>query len=213
MMQMETVRHLHVLSSQLIRLRRSITPLLHITSNIRDQDVQRSAAASAIRSKEDDKKGSGAGSGGGNAANMLIPTIQLPGRSAAATPGWATPRDEPGSIRSSFPPVQGLPQRLASVAAAQNGQNGHPAVMGGAGMTEGYMSPMTRIYIGDVMDHLEMVVSSLDQFVATCDHLTDYVFVSSRPLTIISCPLSRKDLQTCGFVREKLKYRMSCHFR
>ena len=187
---METVRHLHVLSSQLIRLRRAITPLLHITSNIRDQDVQRSAAASAIRSKEDDKKGSGS-SGSGNAANMVIPTINLPSAGpqrsasgAAATPGWATPRDEPGSIRSSFPPVQGLPQKLARLAAESGGTNGNghggsgmmPQAMG---MGEGYMSPMTRIYIGDVLDHLEMVVSSLDQFVATCDHLTDYVFVSA----------------------------------
>jgi hypothetical protein len=126
---------------------------------------------------------------------MMIPTINLPApqrstSGAAATPGWATPRDEPGSIRSSFPPVQGVSQRLAGIAAAQggqHGQNGQAAQNGGQlsvplpgsmGMGEGYMSPMTRIYIGDVLDHLEMVVSSLDQFVATCDHLTDYVFVS-----------------------------------
>jgi hypothetical protein len=42
----------------------------------------------------------------------------------------------------------------------------------------GFFTPMTKVYIGDVIDHLEIIVSSLDQFVATCDHLTDYVFVS-----------------------------------
>ena len=56
-------------------------------------------------------------------------------------------------------------------------------------MNEGYMSPMTRIYIGDVLDHLEMVVSSLDQFVATCDHLTDYVFVSRPTLSDCLCEM------------------------
>lgn len=45
---METVRHLHVLSSQLIRLRRTLTPLLHVLYNLRDQDVQRSQAAAAV---------------------------------------------------------------------------------------------------------------------------------------------------------------------
>ena len=43
---------------------------------------------------------------------------------------------------------------------------------------QGFFSPMTKVYIGDVTDHLETVVSSMDQLVATCDHLTDYVFVS-----------------------------------
>jgi hypothetical protein len=42
----------------------------------------------------------------------------------------------------------------------------------------GFFSPMTKVYIGDVLDHLEIICSSMDQFVATCDHLTDYVFVS-----------------------------------
>jgi hypothetical protein len=43
---------------------------------------------------------------------------------------------------------------------------------------QGFFSSMTKVYIGDVLDHLEIIVSNLDQFVATCDHLTDYVFVS-----------------------------------
>lgn len=85
----------------------------------------------------------------------------LTGRMSTPVPGWATPRDEPGSLRSFFPPIQ---------AAALNTGTASPAI-------EGYFSPMTKVYIGDVLDHLEMVVSSLDQFVATCDHLTEFVFV------------------------------------
>lgn len=49
---------------------------------------------------------------------------------------------------------------------------------GASGGAAGFFSPMTKVYIGDVLDHLEIIVSNMDQFVATCDHLTDYVFVS-----------------------------------
>lgn len=50
------------------------------------------------------------------------------------------------------------------------------------GNSTGFFSPMTKVYIGDVLDHLEIIVSNMDQFVATCDHLTDYVFVSQSYL-------------------------------
>ena len=62
----------------------------------------------------------------------------------------------------------------------QNGRNGEHTLstMGAVGTAQGFFSPMTKVYIGDVLDHLEIIVSNMDQFVATCDHLTDYVFVS-----------------------------------
>jgi len=34
----------------------------------------------------------------------------------------------------------------------------------------------TKIYLSDVIDHLDSVVTSIDQFVSTCDHLTDFIF-------------------------------------
>ena len=42
----------------------------------------------------------------------------------------------------------------------------------------GFFSPMAKVYLGDVIDHLDIVVGNIDQYVATCDHLTDSVFVS-----------------------------------
>jgi hypothetical protein len=78
-------------------------------------------------------------------------------------------------MRSFYPPSSAaLSNSLNAQAQAHGNGQGQPAGV------EGYFSPMTKVYIGDVLDHLEMVVSSLDQFVATCDHLTDYVFVSAR---------------------------------
>lgn len=138
---METVRHLHVLSSQLIRLRRSLTPLLHVIYIIRDQDAQRSQAASALATqpRHQDK-------------NHISRDTHWLAPSAPNSPGPDT-----NSMRSFIP----------GTAAAERQVQG-----------QGFFSPMTKVYIGDVLDHLEIVVSSLDQFVATCDHLTDYVFVS-----------------------------------
>ena len=142
MLQMETVRHLHVLSSQLIRLRRSLTPLLHVIYIIRDQDAQRSRAASALAGtpRPPDK------------THMSRDTHWL----APSSPGIET------SSVNSWIPGAGIGQG--------QGQ--------GNAQEQGFFSSMTKVYIGDVLDHLEIVVSSLDQFVATCDHLTDYVFVS-----------------------------------
>jgi hypothetical protein len=68
-------------------------------------------------------------------------------------------------------------QLNAAAAAAAYGKE-HP----GSGST-GYFSQMTKVYIGDVLDHLELIISSMDQFVASCDHLTDYVFVSRVELS------------------------------
>ena len=64
------------------------------------------------------------------------------------------------------------------------------------GNTTGFFSPMTKVYIGDVLDHLEIICSSMDQFVATCDHLTDYVFVSGAArvaVAVAAPPSSRAD--------------------
>lgn len=61
----------------------------------------------------------------------------------------------------------------------------------------GYFSPLTKVYIGDVLDHLELIISSMDQFVASCDHLTDYVFVSYVSRVRFSLPSRRT---SCGGV-------------
>jgi hypothetical protein len=61
------------------------------------------------------------------------------------------------------------------------GPSGNGIGSGGPNLGQGqagFFTAMTKVYIGDVVDHLESMVGSLDQFVATCDHLTDYVFVS-----------------------------------
>jgi hypothetical protein len=43
--QMESVRHLHVISSQLTRVKRTLSPIAHILYTLRDQDTQRALAS------------------------------------------------------------------------------------------------------------------------------------------------------------------------
>lgn len=228
------MRHLHVLSSQLIRLRRTLTPLLHVCYIIRDQDAQRSAAASAMAggprvgekhglSREGswgglagegngdkygyghgDEKGTGTFGASHLGAGLNVPSINLgpgvPGGGAQTPlPGDTSSLDSTSTVQPqplgqpqsrTQPPAQGqgpgqLPTAALAQLAALNGAS-TPASLSlsalgpapGGQTAVGFFSPMTKVYIGDVIDHLEIIVSSLDQFVATCDHLTDYVFVS-----------------------------------
>ena len=184
--QIDTVRHLHVLSSQLIRLRRSLTPLLHVAYIIRDQDVARSAAASAMTTgpRPGDKNH------GSRDSQWLAGSTPAEGHHNIPTaPGFVAPF---GALSSSIPSISGPTRPTTPIAKATYGQstmaqnsmlNGQHGLntMGAVGSAQGFFSPMTKVYIGDVLDHLEIIVSNMDQFVATCDHLTDYVFVSSSP--------------------------------
>ncbi|KIR25018.1 hypothetical protein I309_06128 [Cryptococcus deuterogattii LA55] len=231
--EMETVRHLHVLSSQLIRLRRSLTPLLHVCYVIRDQDIQRSAAATAVGQgyggetnenaegsrKEQDglghsagrMSGTGAAAGAGMEYNPFSPPSGGSQHSQAMSfTDFAQPQPRPlmpshnvaptapptssisrGVSRSSTP-VSGVVPRArqsdtdaASVLSMMNLHQsyknlaalGTPHTGVGIGAASlGFFSPLTKVYIEDVIDHLEIIVGSLEQFVSTCDHLTDYVF-------------------------------------
>ncbi|WRT63134.1 uncharacterized protein IL334_000037 [Kwoniella shivajii] len=184
--QMETVRHLHILSSQLIRLRRSLTPLLHVCYIVRDQDAQRSVAASAMV-PTGTRQGSAGGNLNGNGEKgqgiyhhgmqtqhshlqlNLTPSSQQ-NNSAGGYMGTAV---SPSPSRSGTPmPGSGREKDRDDTASVLSMFGVNPA----QASFVGFFSPMTKVYMGDVIDHLEITVGSLEQFVNTCDHLTDYVF-------------------------------------
>lgn len=75
-----------------------------------------------------------------------------------------------------------------------------------------------QVYLGDVIDHLEVVLSSVDQFVATADHLTDYVFVRLQPngsvadlqnmlSFVTNASMERLSIVTVVFLRESFHLR------
>ena len=82
-----------------------------------------------------------------------------------------------------------------------NGASGLPIVSSENNM--GFFSPMAKIYMVDVIDHLENAVSSLDQFIGTCEHLTDYVFVSLPRLD----PCRLKQVRMCCLSKRTARWR------
>jgi hypothetical protein len=111
----------------------------------------------------------------------------MPSRPTTPAPGSVSKRSSMGTIGPSGGPASGLAQNERGNGAMGAG-SGAMVPMGtmmgmGVGSSAGFFSPMTKVYIGDVLDHLEIIVSNMDQFVATCDHLTDYVFVSQPTLS------------------------------
>ncbi|WVO15151.1 hypothetical protein L204_102795 [Cryptococcus depauperatus] len=101
-----------------------------------------------------------------------------PGRTADQLSGVDTPRDDRQSALS----LLALSSHATPLVAAQ-------------AATLGFFSPLTKVYVEDVIDHLEMVTGSLEQFAATCDRLTDYVFTNASMerlsiVTVVFLPLT-----------------------
>ncbi|KAJ9107443.1 hypothetical protein QFC21_000896 [Naganishia friedmannii] len=112
--QMESVRHLHIISSQLTRLKRTLSPLAHVLYTLRDRDSQR-ALVSAL---------------------------------------YGSPHGE----------------------ATKDPHHTSSALGFDSTHSTGYISQTTKVYLSDVIDHIDTMLTSLDQYLMTCDHLTDYIF-------------------------------------
>ncbi|GAA5960510.1 hypothetical protein JCM21900_000123 [Sporobolomyces salmonicolor] len=106
---MDDVRHLHILSSQLLLFKSTITPFQLLLQAIRSQDDAKAAAASKL---------SGPETGEG------------------------------------------------------------PAKAFAPGVKRGFVSHEAKVYLGDVMDHVDSVLSSLDLFSDLSENLLSYVFNS-----------------------------------
>lgn len=57
----------------------------------------------------------------------------------------------------------------------------------GTGTTKvvGYMSHKSKIYLADVYDHMDYIISSLDMFSTTAENLINYTFNVSRVLNLV----------------------------
>ncbi|TNY18471.1 hypothetical protein DMC30DRAFT_418810 [Rhodotorula diobovata] len=105
---MDDVRHLHILSSQLILLKSTLTPLQLLLQSLRSQDDAKAAAAAKIDPSP------------------------APTRSAS-------------------------PERTAT-------------------LRRGFVSHEARLYLSDVMDHMDSVLSSLDLFADLAENLIAFTF-------------------------------------
>ncbi|KAG0140874.1 hypothetical protein CROQUDRAFT_664583 [Cronartium quercuum f. sp. fusiforme G11] len=113
---LDTVRHLHVLSGELLLLKRTLTPLSSLVHGIRNHDPSDEKLASRMNT--------------------------LRSSSACAFDLW----DDSQSMMSNQPtPV-------------------------------GFVSPQARVYLSDVLDHIDSLLSSLELFSGWASNLVDFTF-------------------------------------
>lgn len=182
--QLELVRHLHIIQAQILRFRRQLSSLLHACYVIRDQDGQRSQAAASWTMPR---------------STRLASDLTSIGLTSAGASAQTTPQATPTGTMSIPPPI---PEHSPAPEVFDPHHNIHNGILPShfqpqAGTTAmgsrrassapattvssvvGYFSPLTKAYMNDVIDHLETVVNSSEQFVGSCDHLTNYCFVSN----------------------------------
>ncbi|BGP49160.1 hypothetical protein JCM10450v2_005043 [Rhodotorula kratochvilovae] len=111
---MDDVRHLHILSSQLLLLKSTLTPLQLLLQSLRSQDDAKAAAAARIDPSP------------------------APTRAGSPTPGA--------------------------------GEEGRRVAR------RGFVSHAARLYLSDVMDHMDSVLSSLDLFADLAENLIAFTF-------------------------------------
>ncbi|BGP17098.1 hypothetical protein JCM10213v2_005109 [Rhodosporidiobolus nylandii] len=120
---MEDVRHLHILSSQLLLLKSTLTPLQLLLQSLRAHDDAKAAAAFRLDQ---------------SSTRPSSPAVGHSG-SGSASGGGGTPHSQ-------------HPQR------------------------KGFVSQEAKIYLGDVMDHVDSVLSSLELFGELSENLIAFVF-------------------------------------
>ncbi|GAA6051889.1 hypothetical protein NBRC10513_002552 [Rhodotorula toruloides] len=125
---MDDVRHLHILSSQLLLLKSTFTPLQLLLQAIRSQDDAKAAAAFRIEA--------------------------LAGPSATANQATGDERD--GEAEKAREKEK---ERVTDRAARK-----------------GFVSHEAKVYLGDVMDHVDSVLSSLDLFSDLAENLIAFTF-------------------------------------
>ncbi|BEJ14529.1 hypothetical protein CspHIS471_0402960 [Cutaneotrichosporon sp. HIS471] len=131
--------------------------------------------------------GGGFGGFGGMPDIPLAPNVAIPGSGTCAdmppsvipedgewSPSRHTPSPRDGNGNTT--PRSNIPTPANNATVAANAATAAAVSSGHAYMTQGYFSLLSKVYMNDIIDHLEMVVGSSEQFVGTCDHLTDYVF-------------------------------------
>ncbi|GAA6002879.1 uncharacterized protein JCM10292_001352 [Rhodotorula paludigena] len=136
---MDDVRHLHILSSQLLLLKSTLTPLQLLLQSLRSQDDAKATAAARVETAP--------------------PT-------AANSPAGGSPR-----AGSPAPPAEGRGRQVVK---------------------RGFVSYEARVYLADVMDHMDSVLGSLDLFSDLAENLIAFTFnnlsYSSNAISLIFLP-------------------------
>ncbi|KAG0657505.1 hypothetical protein C6P46_006474 [Rhodotorula mucilaginosa] len=183
---MDDVRHLHILSSQLLLLKSTLTPLQLLLQALRSQDDAKAAAAFRIENHAP------MGTNQPNEPPPASGNISGTPRVGSPVPGGGD-RNASQSRRASSTGGGG---GVAGMAAFSSGGGGD---LGGAPFSEdmrryshghhmamyppppyqqrkGFVSHEAKVYLGDVMDHIDSVLASLDLFSDLAENLIAFTF-------------------------------------
>lgn len=138
---MSDVRHLHILSSQLLMLKSSITPFQYLLHALRSQDDMKAAAAA----KPDGSNGPPVSARDGSLKRKLIWTTLLAEHYQAG--GFRVSRRQ----SREYPAIRDSPVPFS------------------ADLHAGHIK-----YLGDVIDHVDSVLSSLDLFGDLAENLVAF---------------------------------------
>ena len=163
--EMGAVRHLHVISSQLTRLRRTLSPLSRVLYTLRNRDQERALASLLYGNKA---------SGTNHQLNHDHGHHSGVGHMTERS-GIETPSGEAGESLWSAEDSAGYISRITKVRMAFR-----LALQLMSWATNGYLTTLLlrsrQIYLSDVIDHLDTVLGNIDQYTVTTDHLTSFVF-------------------------------------
>ena len=183
--QVATVRHLHVLSQQLSSLRRNINPLhkyFALRCFSRLELILRCSLIIGLKNLDEERSTFALSTG--VASHLRHAVNPLNGSHVSRTEAPSAPKSTSNTHL--------------------HGTHSHDGQSELRSTHSGFVSPMAKVYLSDVLDHVESALSSLDLFMGLCQQLEDYIFnllsfnsnetmKSLTYVTIVNCSAIRQD--------------------
>ncbi|KAL0951823.1 hypothetical protein HGRIS_008489 [Hohenbuehelia grisea] len=161
----------HILSGDLILHKRTIDPIKTVVYGLRRYDLDRCAALADMRASVQPRPG-GQGTGGPGAPGEYH-------RSASAessSSGESQHTDYSHGMGNTYG-ANALVGGMGGMGAPGPGPGSGSQGWGdGRRQVEGFMSYKAKIYLADVYDHMDFVLTSLDMFSGVTENLINYAF-------------------------------------
>ncbi|BGP56130.1 hypothetical protein JCM8202v2_003741 [Rhodotorula sphaerocarpa] len=181
---MDDVRHLHILSSQLLLLKSTLTPLQLLLQALRSQDDAKAAAAFRIETHNPcpqapaPRPGSTQPYGGGGEFSRIASPAGRERERGASRSRGPGPSSSAAPVEDPFADGMhhGLGGGEGDLRKALHEQNLPPLPPPPYQQRKGFVSHEAKVYLGDVMDHVDSVLSSLDLFSDLAENLIAFTF-------------------------------------
>ncbi|KAJ2935966.1 hypothetical protein H1R20_g1128, partial [Candolleomyces eurysporus] len=190
---MDVVRSLHILSGDLIMLKRTFEPIKTMIFGLRKYDLDRCIAlrdSLAQAKKEQQVRDEKREHAKNKKKGKHGPQQQQPQTATTTTSGAPIPLVPPTIPEHEHEPEHGqdLQQSMGVDHALLKSDEQHLRAMaaGHGPHVKGYLSYKSKVYLADVYDHMDFALSSLDSFSETTENLINYAFnIASYDMNIV----------------------------